>query len=281
VLHELVVHRPHPALRPLLAGVVGYHEEGLPPGVHRGLPSPHLTVIITVDEPLVLAAHPDPRQPPGSFDALVGGLHLRPALVAHSGRQFGVQLSLTPRGARGLLGVPAAEMASLDCDLVDVIGRPAVELTEQLRAARDWPGRFAAIDDVLLRVARTGTGMPDEVAEAWRLTTATHGRIRVDQIAREVGWSTRHLTQRFRDETGLCPKAAARVVRFDRARRALAGRVTGGRPADLARLAAWGGFYDQSHLTAEWGAFTGLPPRRWIAAEFGFLQDAAVVAETG
>jgi hypothetical protein len=29
----------------------------------RGLPSPYLTLILTLDEPLVVAAHPDPSTP--------------------------------------------------------------------------------------------------------------------------------------------------------------------------------------------------------------------------
>ena len=63
------------------------------------------------------------------------------------------------------------------------------------------------------------------------------------------------------------------MARFDRARRALATRVASGGAPDLAALAVAGGFADQPHLTREWRAFTGLPPTRWLAAEFGFVQD--------
>ena len=112
----------HPALRPHVAAGTGYLQEGLAPGVHRGLPSPFLTVVVTLDEPLVLAAHPDPRQAPGRYDGLIGGLHTTPALIEHPGRQAGLQLSLTPAGARALLGVPAGALASLDAAVDDVLG---------------------------------------------------------------------------------------------------------------------------------------------------------------
>jgi AraC-like DNA-binding protein len=270
---EWVDHRVHPALRPFVATAVGYRQEGLAPGLHRGLPSPYLTFVVTLDEPLVLAAHPDPRQAPGSYDALLGGLHTRPALIAHRGRQAGIQLSLSPLGARTLLGVPAGEMASLDCPVDDVLGPDGAELVERLRAAPDWAGRFAAVETVLLRRLRPGPAPSPEVGEAWRLTTAGGGRLRVADVAARVGWSDRHLAARFRAETGLSPKEAARVVRFDRARRALAARVARGGPADLAALAAAGGFADQAHLNREWRAFSGLPPTRWLAAEVGFVQD--------
>jgi AraC-like DNA-binding protein len=280
-VHESVAAPVHPALRPYVASAVGYRQEGMPPGLHRGLPSPYLTFVVTLDEPLVLAAHPDPRQAPGSYDALLGGLHTRPALIRHPGRQAGVQLSLTPFGARALLGVPAGELASLDCPAGDVLGRDATELVERLRAAPDWAGRFATVEAVLLRRARRDTATAPEVAEAWRLTTAGGGRLRVADVAARVGWSARHLGARFRAETGFTPKEAARVVRFDRARRALAARVTRGGAPDLADLAAAAGFADQAHLTREWRAFSGLPPTRWLAAEVAFVQDGTASGARG
>jgi AraC-like DNA-binding protein len=271
-VHESVAAAVHPALRPFVASAVGYRDDA-PPASHRGLPSPHLTLVVTLDAPLVLAAHPDPRQPPGRYDALLGGLHTRPALISQTGPQAGVQLSLTPLGARALLGVPAGELASLDCPVTDVLGADGAELTDRLRAAPGWAGRFAAVEAVLLRRARLDSAPAPEVVEAWRLTTATGGRLPVTEVARRVGWSPRHLAERFRAETGLGPKEAARVVRFDRARRALAARVGRGRPADLATLAAVAGFADQAHLTREWRAFSGVPPTRWLAEEFLFVQD--------
>jgi AraC-like DNA-binding protein len=262
VTSEFVVHRPHAALRGLVADAVGYRQDGLAPGTHRGLPSPTLTLVVTVDGPLDVAAHPDPAQAPGRYDALLGGLHTTPALIRHPGRQTGIQFSLTPLGARGLLGVPAGELAAVDVEVADVLGPLGAELV--------------AADDVLRRAARPADPAP-EVAEAWRLTLAGGGRLRVGDVARRVGWSERHLTARFRAETGLAPKEAARVVRFDRARRALAARP---RP-DLARLAASAGYADQAHLNREWRAFTGLSPLRWLAAEFGFVQDHPAASGAG
>ena len=270
---ESVAHRPHPALRPYVAAAVGYRLEGLPPGEHLGLPSPWLTVVVPLDEPLVIAAHPDPDQPPGSFDALVGGLHTRPARILHPGRQAGIQLALTPLGARALLGCPAGALASLDAPLTDLLGPAGTELVERVRASGTWPARFAALEAVLLRRLGPVALPPAEVTEAWRLTTAVHGRLRIADVAARVGWSSRHLEQRFRAETGLGPKEAARVARFDLARRALATRVASGGAPDLAGLATAAGFADQAHLSREWRAFSGLPPTRWLAAEFAFVQD--------
>lgn len=257
--------RPSAALRPYVGLLSGYRQRGLAPGRHRGLPSPYLTLIFTLDEPLVVAEHPDPRQPAGSYDALVGGLHLTPALITHPGRQSGVQVSVDPLGCRALFGRPAAELAGLDLDAAAVLGAATIdEIRSRMHTARTWPDRFAAVEAVLLRRLSVGRDARPEVAHAYRRLMAGGATIRA--VADEVGWSGRYLTDRFRAEIGLRPKEAARVARFDRARRAL--RPTG----RLADIAAGHGFADQSHLVREFQAFAGCPPSRWLADEFGFVQ---------
>ena len=274
---EYVAGRPAAGLRGLVAGYSGYRSEGVPPARHRGLPSPYLTFIVTLDDPLVIAAHPDPRQPASRHGTLLGGLHTAPAIVTHQGRQSGVQISLSPLGARALLGLPAGELAGLDLEADLVLGRIADELADRVRSAPTWTDRFAAIDEVLLRGADRETAVSPEVAHAWRRLLTTGGRVPVAALAAETGWSTRHLAARFRLETGLTPKAAARVVRFDRARRRLQSE-----PVLLADLAADAGYYDQAHLAREFGALAGCAPRQlrqeWVAEEVANVQDAPASA---
>src|SRR5689334_22899370 len=148
VVDEYVRGRPAAALGPFVASYSGYRQRGVAPMRHLGLPSPYLTMILTLDEPLVMAAHPDPRQAPGRYDALVGGLHLTPAVIVHDGRQSGVQVAVHPLGCRALLGMPAAELAGLDVDAAAVLGSHAVAgIRERLAGAPDWPSRFALLDD--------------------------------------------------------------------------------------------------------------------------------------
>jgi AraC-like DNA-binding protein len=55
---------------------------------------------------------------------------------------------------------------------------------------------------------------------ALRLLVARYsGAVHIAELARETGWTSRHLGTRFRDEFGLTPKAAAWVVRFVGGRR--------------------------------------------------------------
>jgi len=65
VVSESAWAAPAAPLRGLIAGYSGYRQHGVPPATHRGLPSPYLTLIITLDDPLTIARHPDPADPPG------------------------------------------------------------------------------------------------------------------------------------------------------------------------------------------------------------------------
>jgi AraC-like DNA-binding protein len=271
---------PGPPLRRYVAWYTGYRQRGVPPGRHRGLPSPYLTLIFTLDEPLTIVAHPDPGQPPGEFGALLGGLHSAPALITHAGAQSGIQVALRPLGARALLGLPAGELAELDVPADAVLGAVCAELRDRVRAATTWPERFAVMDEILLRrVAAGGRPGPDapapEVSWAWGELLQEGGALRVSALADGTGWSGRHLTSRFRAEIGLTPKAAARVIRFDRARKLLIRRLAADGDYLLADLAADCGYFDQAHLAREFRSLAGCPPSQWLAEEFRNVQAGA------
>jgi AraC-like DNA-binding protein len=278
MLSEYVRGAPAPPLRPYVAWYHGYRDVGLAPTVHRGLPSPYLTIIVTLDDPLVVAAHPDPGTPPGRYDLLVGGLHTVPALITHDGRQSGIQLALSPLGARALLNLPAGELASVDVHGVEVLGPPATQLRERVLAADGWAARFGVLDEVLLRRLDATVAPRPEVVRTWRRIVGTAGAVPVAALAEEVGWSARYLGRQFGVEIGLSPKTAARVARFDAARRLLQGRFAQGRDRNIAAVAVRCGYFDQAHLDRDFAQFAGCPPSQWLREEFRNVQAGTAPA---
>jgi AraC-like DNA-binding protein len=251
------IREPHPVVRPLVTRYVGYAQDDVTLAVHRGLPSRHVTLVISLAGPVRMAGR--------SLQALVGGLHTRAVLIRQDRVQEGLQLELDPLGVRTLFGVTAAELSGEVGDLADFgLG----SLPERLAALPTWRERFALLDDVLAARAVEPVAPPPELGEAWRRLRGADGQVRVAELADEVGWSRRHLGERFRAELGLPPKQVARVLRFERA-----GRLLRRGHADLASLAVECGFYDQAHLTNEWRALAGCTPGTWIAEELPFLQD--------
>jgi AraC-like DNA-binding protein len=268
-------HVPGPGLRPFVGGYSGFLQAGVAPMRHRGLPSPFLTVIFTLNEPLFLAAHPDPLQPADSYQTLVSGLHTMPALIVHQGWQSGIQLDLNPLGARTLLGVPAGELAGLTIHGGALFGPLASEIQDRLRCAAGWSERFAVLDDALLtrvQAAADRSAVSAEVRHAWATLLRTGGTCNVGGLAAQTGWSERHLRNRFVAEVGLAPKAAGRVIRFHRAKRELARRAAAGRRLELAELAATCGYFDQAHLDREFRVIAGCSPTKWLTEEFRNIQ---------
>jgi AraC-like DNA-binding protein len=256
------VRAPHPVVRPLVTRYVGYAQDDVTLAVHRGLPSRHVTLVISLAGPVRMAGH--------SLPGLVGGLHTRAVLIRQDRVQEGLQLELDPLGVRTLFGVTAAELSG---EVVSLAEFGLGSLPDRLRELPGWDDRFALLDDVLAARAVEPVAPPPELGQAWRLLRGADGRVRVADLAREVGWSRRHLGERFRAELGLAPKQAARVLRFERATRLLRRGHT-----DLAALAVECGFYDQAHLTNEWRALAGCTPGRWMAEELPFLQDQEAAA---
>jgi len=268
---EAVAARPNGRLQQYVRQHAGYRQRGIEPAQHLGMPSPYLTLIFTLDEPLQVIRHPDPRQSADTYRALIGGLHSSPALVVHDGAQSGIQLQVSPLAARPLIGLPAGELASLDAAAKDILGPLATEVCERVRAAGDWAARFAVLDGLLGAALDADRAVPDEVTRAWGLLLRTGGTMPIRDLAADVGWSERHLSGQFAREIGLRPKTAARVIRFHRARHVLQRNVGAGRP-NIAGVAAECGYFDQAHLIRDWQQFTGLAPTDWIAHEFRNFQ---------
>jgi AraC-like DNA-binding protein len=268
--------RVHPALRPYLGDLVGYAYLGEPPELHRGLPSQYLTIVITLDEPLGLASGDEPVE---KFSSLASGLHSTAVRIGGTPNRTGLQLALTPAGSRALFGLPAGELAATTVNLDDLVGHPATELSDRLRATPSWEERFDILQQLFLAAWRDEPAPQPraELSWAWRRLRETAGGVGVQELASEVGWSRRHLSERFRSEYGLSPKVAARVLRFERAVAVLKRRPR----TRLADLAADLGYADQAHLTREWHALAGCSPRQWMAEELPFVQDPERASAAG
>ncbi|SEO04774.1 AraC-type DNA-binding protein [Actinacidiphila rubida] len=210
------------------------------------------------------------------------GRRLRRSLVAGPGfgsggavRAWGedvtcLQVRLSPVAARAVLGASPADLAGGMVALDDLWGRDAARIGAQLAETPTWEGRFALAEALVARRVRAARAAVDpEVAWAWERIAGSRGLVRVEQVAADVGWSRRRLWSRFQAQLGLPPKRAATLVRFDHAvHRLAAGDGT-------ARVAADGGYFDQSHLHRDVMAFAGVTPATVAGEPFLTIDDVA------
>ena len=250
----MVIRRaPAPPLIGRVADYYGFEGRTREPVQERQGPGLDVVVIFTFEEHWLIDGV--------RRTSFVAGLHEAQVTSEHPGRSLGMQVNLDPLAARTLAGVPLNELANRTVPMDEVLDESF--LVERLATARDWEARFGLLDAVLARRLEGARPSP-EMAWAWRRLRATHGRVSIGTLAEELGWSRKRIVARFRDEIGLPPKAAAKLVRFERARE-LAGTMP------WAQLAFECGFYDQSHLISEFRRITGRTPET-------FLQDMAAQA---
>jgi AraC-like DNA-binding protein len=166
-------------------------------------------------------------------------------------------------GPGHLFGMPARELWDRSLEFSDVVGSAGSELWERLQDASEWDERFRTCDEILLRLAGDA-GVAPELRHSWTTLVQSKGQLSVSDLAAEVGYSRQHLGQRFRDEFGLSPKLAARIVRFESARRMLQSVPS---YVSIAQVASACGYYDQAHLYRDFAELAGCTPRELLGEE--------------
>lgn len=264
----------------VVASVVGYHAQGIGRSIHRGLPSPHLTLVVTFDEPVVTGWSVEEASGPSAtrVDVVAAGLHTQPAYVWQPPTQSGIQMAVHPTAARAVFGVPAAALSHRTFEGSDVAGPAVSHLRDRLIETRDWPERFALVRGFLRDQVERADDRPParaDVEEAWRWLVRRRGTGRISDLADHVLLSPRQLHAVFTAELGVGPKRFNRLLRLQRAKQVIGGRVAQGTAVGLADVAARCGYADQAHLTRDFASLVGTSPARWLAEELGTLSAEA------
>lgn len=252
---------PTPALRPfLLTQLEGWEHSGGAVGVLREVPFPGVPLIFDLGAGWDVA---DPFEPEfARRHAFVAGMHAAPSLVrAASPSWLCIELRLTPLAAGRVLGLPMHELTNRAVDLEDVVPE-APELLARLQDASSWSSRFDLVEDFLARRLDVSAAPPPGVEWSWARLRRSGGGASIGALASELGWSHRRLIARFREHIGLAPKTVARVLRFDRAAEALRSPE----PVSIADVAFSCGYFDQAHLTRDFGELAGTTPAAFVGS---------------
>jgi AraC-like DNA-binding protein len=246
---ELALHTLRPDLAPYVLDCCGYREWTCAELVRRELPLPRIVLVLDLGPPIEVSG----RSYGGGF---VAGLTDTLAVHRYARYQEGIQLMLTPVGARALLGLPLVELAQRVVALEDLLPGEGPRLVAQLQHDPDWDTRFARLEAWLLRLLADRA--PDRLV-GWACTQLqqARGALPIHQLGAQAGYSERQLIRRFLEHVGVAPKRYARLVRFDTLMAHLRKRP---RQRDWGELAVLFGYADQSHLVREVRQFTGITP---------------------
>ncbi|MBZ0280033.1 MAG: helix-turn-helix domain-containing protein [Anaerolineae bacterium] len=181
----------------------------------------------------------------------------RPVTIAQYGLIHLVGVRFKAGGLTAFLPMPMHEISDLHLDLPTAFGKSAQELENRLYdAALDTPQQVDLLDHFFLnRLA-----LPP--AYAWVFHTARRienamGNVQLAALSSEMGYSIRTVDRLFQHFFGMRPKFYARITRFHHALALLV------RQPGLADVALTSGYYDQSHFSKDFAAFTGCTPRQY------------------
>ncbi|WP_433252964.1 helix-turn-helix domain-containing protein [Actinomadura nitritigenes] len=233
---------PMPALRPWIADATLMRPDGAGPIVH--LPDAATALVYR-------------RTGARDGDLRVVGPRTRASYNPGKDLPMCVRARLRPGAARTLLGAPAAELRDRAVPLTDLWGDRAARLEARLNELIGPDAILRAVEHALLDGLRDGADARDLLLREAVESLSTSGE-RVAALARRLSVSERHLRDLFTDRVGLPPKRFARIQRV----RTVLARAGS---AQWAGLASDTGYYDQSHMTADFHALMGVSPAAFRA----------------
>ncbi|HYC63031.1 MAG TPA: helix-turn-helix transcriptional regulator [Thermoanaerobaculia bacterium] len=188
------------------------------------------------------------------------GTMTKPLLLPPSGSYEFLGVRFRPGRAAAFLRMPLAQITDARVPLGDIwkdwrsdtIWSGGLLARRTRRAESPSLQMVAMLEAELLR--RLDPDRDRRVDEAVARIVASGGTLRIEPLAREIGISRQHLARQFLHHVGVSPKTFARVMRFRRV--ADMQRVD----RDWADVAITNGFYDQSHLIAEFRELAGTTP---------------------
>ncbi len=190
---------------------------------------------------------------------LLAGQMTRAVWLAPSGFARAVGARLRPDGAHLLFGARQDGLTNHIVNLGDVHRGLARRLTEDVSGRESGEEMVRALDCALSGI----TPRAAHISAARTATTHAHrrrGLVRVPELARHAGLSTRQLERVFAEQIGVTPKHYLRIIRFQEVLRTLRSGVGATTWADVATSH---GYYDQAHFIRDFKTFLGIAPSAW------------------
>jgi AraC-like DNA-binding protein len=186
-------------------------------------------------------------------EPFVAGPATKPSRAAMAPGDRTTGLRFRPGAAPFVLGESAEALRDLEVPLAALWGHDVPRDLDALQAA--VARRLAATDPLIDAALRTLAGAPGTD---------------VRELAREVGFSERHLRRRFQIVVGYGPKRFARILRLQR----LLAESRRRPQATGAELAFAAGYADQPHMVREAHAVAGLRATDLLAERGRSVQAA-------
>jgi AraC-like DNA-binding protein len=159
-----------------------------------------------------------------------------------------------PFGFHALFGVPTALLSNAGTEGHALLGRGASRLHQQLGNLSSLSQRAEALNSFFLQQLSDLLSI-DPAQKALHLLMSPGSGLKVAEIARQTGVSTRQLERRSLDYAGMSPKTLARIARFSHALRLRTECCL-----SWTQIAHAARYHDHMHMIRDFREFAGEAP---------------------
>jgi AraC-like DNA-binding protein len=192
-----------------------------------------------------------------------------PTLLRSSAGRIGfIGIEFYPQGAFPCFGIPMNETANRLFDAETLFDRWGRQVTERLRNLATAKQKVTRIQDELVQLLRIRQDRSPLVEFCVRTLKSADGRLPMQQLQRQTGYTRRYLELLFQRHVGFPPKVLAGIFRFQKFYR----KWARGQSYDALKGELYDDYYDEAHFCKEFKRMTGYSPRRFtldVSNEFG------------
>jgi len=243
---------PSPILRSWIRSLWYCRAPGVAHCRERVLPNGCMQIVLNLSRDYLTDCGEDGAVKGRLAEAIIVGARARYEVVDTSDMEELAGIVIQPGGFARLFRERADLLFERSIALDDIWRSP--KLMEAIREAPTPVKALCTLDTFLQGLVPEGARRSELVDHAIHLFQSEG--LDVASCARSVGVSSRRLSQVFREEVGMAPKTWSRLRRFQVAVRALHKKVD----IPWATLALDCGYYDQSHFSNDFRAFSGIDP---------------------
>lgn len=201
----------------------------------------------------------------GAVKAMVAsgitGPMIRPMRLKPTGavKLFGI--CFRPGGSYPFFKIPGHELVDHSLDASDLWGSEGRQFVDRIHNdCLTTESRMDAISVYFSNLLEKNLGDDAAINAAIDAINYNKGRISIDDLARYIGMSCRHMERKFKARIGMTPKQLCRNVRFKHAYK----KIETSPRDSWVDIALTCGYYDQAHLINEFRYFTGTSPAEYF-----------------
>lgn len=191
------------------------------------------------------------------FRIIVSGMRNEPGWLSFPHGVGAVGVILKPEAAHRLFDFPMHEISNRTFDGEELFGGSARVWQEALANRPRAEERVEQIQIGLLNLLKRRDRSDPLLEHAVGRLRRDEGRVRIEDLARELGWSRRQLDRRFQERIGVGPKSLAGILRFHAVYKLVRSEAARSRNDRF----FYDYYYDQSHFLKDFTRYAGRPPR--------------------